>query len=201
MSKVLILFAHPRFEKSRNHRALLAGIERVEGVTINDLYEQYPDFNVDADREKSLLTEHDVLVWHFPFYMYGAPALLKQWMDVALEYGWARGSGGDALAGKIAFVAVTLGGARDSYAPGRQHQYALCEFLLPFAQTAALCGMIYLPPFAVHGTHRLTDRQLAEHVSSYHRLLRRMTAGGLPLESILQYDYLNDWLLSEEERS
>jgi len=201
MNKVLILFAHPRFEKSRNNRALLAGVEKLEGVTINDLYEQYPDFHVDVDREKSLLTEHDVLVWHFPFYMYGAPALLKQWMDVVLEYGWARGSGGDALAGKIVFAAVTVGGARDSYASGRHHQHTLREFLLPFAQTAALCGMIHLPPFAVHGTYRLTDRQLDAHVSSYHRLLKRMTAGGLPFESIRSYDYLNDWLQNEEEHS
>ena len=53
MNKILILFAHPRFEKSKTNRALLKNIGRLEGVTLNDLYEQYPDFNIDVDREKN----------------------------------------------------------------------------------------------------------------------------------------------------
>jgi len=55
MNKILILFAHPRFEKSKTNCALLKKIGRLEGVTLNDLYEQYPDFNIDIDREKELL--------------------------------------------------------------------------------------------------------------------------------------------------
>ena len=200
MNKVLILFAHPRFEKSRYNRALLAGVDKIEGVTLNDLYEQYPDLHIDVDREKSLLTAHDTLIWHFPLYMYGAPALLKEWMDVVLEYGWAHGSKGGALAGKTALVALTAGGARDSYAPGQHNRFTLREFLVGFEQAAALCGMVYLPPFAVHGTHLLTRRQLDEHVLLYHQFLGRMAAGGLPAESVRPYDYLNDWLLSAEGR-
>ena len=55
MNKILILFAHLRFEKSKINRALLKNIGRLEAVTLNDLYEQYPDFNIDIDREKELL--------------------------------------------------------------------------------------------------------------------------------------------------
>ena len=91
MNRVLILFAHPRFEKSKYNRALLDGIERIEGVTVHDLYEDYPNFNISIEREKALLIAHDVLVWHFPFYMFSAPALMKQWMDTVLEHGWAHG--------------------------------------------------------------------------------------------------------------
>ena len=85
MNKVLIIFAHPRFEKSRANRALLAAVQKIEGVTCNDLYEEYPDFNIDIEREQALLIDHSVVVWHYPFYNYSAPALLKQWMDVVLE--------------------------------------------------------------------------------------------------------------------
>lgn len=198
MNKVLILFAHPRFEKSKYNRALLAGVDQIEGVTLNDLYEQYPDLHIDVDREKSLLTAHDALIWHFPLHLYGAPALLKEWMDVVLEYGWAHGRKDGALTGKTALVALTAGGARDSYARGQHNRFTLREFLVGFEQTAALCKMFYLPPFAVHGTHRLTDRQLDEQVRIYHQLLRRMVAEGLWAESVRQYDYLNDWLLSAE---
>ena len=105
MNRILILFAHPRFEKSRVNRALLKKVERLPGVTLTDLYEHYPDFNIDVDREKKSLVSHDIVVWHHPFYMYGAPALLKQWMDLVLEHGWAHGREGDFLKGKIIFGA------------------------------------------------------------------------------------------------
>ena len=59
MNRILILFAHPRFENSRNNRALLAGVEKIEGVTLHDLYEEYPDFNIDVDREKALLRSEE----------------------------------------------------------------------------------------------------------------------------------------------
>jgi glutathione-regulated potassium-efflux system ancillary protein KefG len=198
MNKVLILFAHPRFEKSKTNRALLAGVDKIEGVTLNDLYEQYPDFNIDVEREKNLLLAHEVIIWHHPLYMYSAPAVLKQWMDLVLEYGWAHGSEGNALKDKMVFNALTAGGARESYAINQHNRFTLREFLVPFEQTATLCKMIYLPPFAVHGTHLLSDQQLAEQARLYRNLLGRLVAGGLPLGSICMYDYLNDWLPAGE---
>jgi glutathione-regulated potassium-efflux system ancillary protein KefG len=194
MNKVLILFAHPRFEKSKTNRALLTGIGQINGVTLNDLYEQYPDFNIDVEREKELLLGHEVIIWHYPLYMYSAPAMLKQWMDLVLEYGWAHGSQGNALKDKMVFNVLTAGGARESYAASRHNRFTIREFLVPLEQTAALCKMIYLPPFAVHGTHMLTHQQLVEQVALYHDLLRRLTAGEFSVESIREYDYLNDWL-------
>lgn len=194
MNKVLILFAHPRFEKSKVNRALLAGVDRMDGVTVNDLYEQYPDFNIDVEREKELLLAHDVVIWHYPLYMYSAPALLKQWMDLVLEYGWAHGSAGNALKDKIVFNALTAGGARDSYASRQSNRFTLREFLVPFEQTAALCKMIYLPPYAVHGTHLLTDQQLADYASVYHQLLQFLVAGRFSTAAIREHEYLNDWM-------
>ncbi|PKN06071.1 MAG: NAD(P)H oxidoreductase [Deltaproteobacteria bacterium HGW-Deltaproteobacteria-7] len=196
MNKVLILFAHPRLEKSKTNQALLSGIAKIDGVTFNDLYEQYPDFNIDVDREKELLLANDVIIWHYPLYMYSAPAMLRQWTDLVLEYGWAHGGQGNALKDKIVFNVLTAGGARESYAAGQHNRFTIREFLVPFEQTAALCKMIYLPPFAVHGTHMLTRQQLAEQVALYHELLRRLISGEFSIESIRGYDYLNDWLLT-----
>jgi glutathione-regulated potassium-efflux system ancillary protein KefG len=196
MNKVLILFAHPRFEKSKTNQALLSGIDQIDGVTLDDLYEQYPDFNIKVEREKELLLAHDVIIWHYPLYMYSAPAMLKQWMDLVPEYGWAHGSGANALKDKIVFNVLTAGGARESYATGQHNQFTIREFLVPFEQTAALCKMIYLPPFVVHGTHMLTHQQLAKQVALYHELLRRLASGEISIEAIRKYDYLNDWLLT-----
>ena len=198
MNNVLILFAHPRFEKSKTNRALLQGIDHIEGVTLDDLYEQYPDFNIDVDREKELLLRHEVVIWHYPLYMYSAPAMLKQWMDLVLEYGWAHGSQGNTLKDKIVFNALTAGGARESYAINQHNHFTLREFLVPFEQTAALCKMIYLPPFAVHGTHLLSHQQLAAHAALYHQLIGRMVTGEFSIEPLRRYEYLNDWILADK---
>jgi glutathione-regulated potassium-efflux system ancillary protein KefG len=194
VNNILILFAHPRFEKSRVNRALLKNIEQVHGVTLHDLYEEYPDFNIDVEQEKKRLTAHQIIIWHHPFYMYGAPALLKQWMDLVLEYGWAHGRGGDALKDKIIFNALTSGGTREVYAAKGYNRFTIREFLAPFDQTATLCKMIYLQPFVVQGTHLLTEAQLSLHAALYRTLLDRLTRGDFSLESIRRFPFLNDWL-------
>jgi glutathione-regulated potassium-efflux system ancillary protein KefG len=198
MNQILILFAHPRFEKSRTNRALLAGIEKLPGVTLNDLYEQYPDFNVDIARERELLLAHQVIVWHHPFYMYSAPALLKQWIDLVLEHGWAHGRGGDFLSDKIIFNTLTAGGTREVYAARGFNRFTIRQLLAPFEQTANLCKMKYLPPFAIHGTHLLTRGDLAHYAQLYRALLMRLGAGEISLSSIQRFSYLNDWFLSEQ---
>lgn len=197
MNKILILFAHPRFEQSKTNRALLKKIGERQGVTLNDLYEQYPDFNVDVEREKELLAAHEIIIWHHPFYMYSAPALLKQWIDLVLEYGWAHGKDGNYLKDKIVFNAITTGGTREVYARESFNRFTIREFLVPFEQTANLCKMIYLPPFAVQGTHLLTAEELNHHVELYSALIDRMVAGDFDIKALKKVEYVNDWLLSE----
>lgn len=70
MPRILILFAHPRLEKSRINRALIAGLPKHPDITFRDLYELYPDFHVDIPREQRLLADHDIIVLHHPFYWY-----------------------------------------------------------------------------------------------------------------------------------
>ncbi|HDQ03128.1 MAG TPA: NAD(P)H oxidoreductase [Deltaproteobacteria bacterium] len=197
MNKILILFAHPRFEKSKTNRALLKNIGQVAGVTLRDLYEEYPDFNIDIEREKELLLAHEIIIWHHPLYMYSAPALLKQWMDMVLEHGWAHGSRGNKLKDKIIFNAVTIGGTKEAYAANGHNKFTIREFLIPFEQTANLCKMIYLPPFAVHGTHLLTEKNLNEYARLYQALLEKLAQGNFDIRITRKYSYLNDWLAKE----
>jgi glutathione-regulated potassium-efflux system ancillary protein KefG len=194
MRKVLIIFAHPRLENSRINRRLLEAIPRLDNITFHDLYESYPDFNIDVEREKALLLEHDVIVWHHPFYWYSSPPLLKQWIDMVLEYGWAYGRNGDKLQGKIIFNAITAGGNTDAYCPEGYNCYTIADFLRPFQQTARLCLMEYLPPFAVLGTHRLTGDKIGHAAEEYGRLLSQLGNGGFDLERAKSVDFLNEIL-------
>ncbi|MFN4080593.1 MAG: NAD(P)H-dependent oxidoreductase [Saprospiraceae bacterium] len=175
MKKVLILFAHPRFENSRIHRSLLWHIRELPCVTLHDLYEEYPHFNIDVAREKEILQAHDIIVWQHPIYWYNCPALLKQWIDLSLEYGWAYGPGGDALSGKWIFNVVSSGGLRQAYSEEGRHGHTLREFLLPFEQTAKLCKMRYLPPFAAQGAHQIDHESLQTLGQTYAQLIRFLT--------------------------
>ena len=60
--KVLILFAHPAFQKSRSNRFMVKDLDKIEGVTFHDLYESYPDYNIDIEYEKKLCENHDVII-------------------------------------------------------------------------------------------------------------------------------------------
>jgi glutathione-regulated potassium-efflux system ancillary protein KefG len=194
MNTVLILFAHPRFEKSRANRALLSALNHENYITVHDLYERYPDFNIDTATERNLLLSHNIVVWHYPFYMFSAPPMIKQWIDLVLEHGWAHGEGGCNMANKIVFNTLTTGGTRNAYGRSGHNRYSLREFLLPFEQTAHLCNMTYLPPFAVQGTYRLTDFQLEEAALLYKQLLQRLAHQPFNIEEIRKHDLLNDWI-------
>ena len=195
-NRILILFAHPRYEKSLNNRVLVSHIPKIPDITFHDLYELYPDFNIDIEMEKKLLLEHDVIVWMHPFYWYSAPALLKQWIDVVLEFGWAYGPGGTKLQGKMAFNVITTGGQRAVYSHDGYNRYTIKEFMTPFDQTAALCKMSYLPPFALHGTHRVTKEEALKTASQFGELLENIVTGRFSIDEIKKFDYLNDWIES-----
>jgi glutathione-regulated potassium-efflux system ancillary protein KefG len=171
MARILVLFAHPALEKSRVNRRLAERALSVQGVTFHDLYEAYPDFDVDVKREQALLLAHDTIVLQHPFYWYGAPALVKQWEDLVLEHGWAYGTGGTALRGKRLVSAITAGGGEAAYTAAGHNRFTIRQLLAPTEQTARLCGMDYPPPFVVHATHRLEAQGIERAADEYGRFL------------------------------
>lgn len=171
MRKILILFAHPKEQKSKINKYLINAVEDMENVTVNRLYEQYPDFFIDIKREQELILEHDIIIWHHPFYWYSAPAIIKEWMDLVLEHGFAYGSEGNDLQGKYIMNSITTGGRESSYEEGGLNRFPINQFLLPFNQAAHLCKMKYLPPFVVHGVHLLQDHDVKSYQLQYQRVI------------------------------
>ena len=177
MSRVLLLFAHPDLEKSRANRKLVERARGVSGVTFHDLYEAYPDFDVDVKREQALLLAHDTVVLQHPFYWYQAPALVKQWEDLVLEHGWAYGTGGTALRGKRLVSAITTGGGEAAYRAEGHNRFTVRQLLAPIEQTARLCGMEFLEPFVVYGTHALGAAEIEAAAAAYAARLAELRAG------------------------
>ena len=183
MKRILILFAHPALEKSRINRRLATAVESLAGVTFHDLYEAYPDFDVDVRGEQELLIEHDLVVLQHPLFWYSLPPLLKQWIDLVLEHGWAYGSEGKALVGKHVLSAISTGGREEADQEGGHSRFTMRQFLAPVQQTFALCGMRYLSPFCIHGAHGMTIEEIARHADDYRRIVEpgedRATPGTL----------------------
>lgn len=192
MSRILLLFAHPALEKSRINARLIREIHTLDGITFHDLYEAYPDFYIDVKREQASLTAHDVIVLHHPMYWYSAPALVKQWEDLVLEHGWAYGSEGTALQGKKFLQILSTGGTPATYQQTGMHGHTIREFLLPFEQTARLCGMVYLPPYLVQGSHRLSDVEIERSAGEYRALLEQLRDDAPDLKSLLRFNLLNE---------
>lgn len=195
MARVLVLFAHPAFEKSRINRRLLEAVRDLEGVTIHDLYETYPDFQIDVAAEQRRLVAHDVIVLHHPFYWYSAPAIVKEYLDLVLEHGFAYGSRGRALEGKVLVNATTTGGPEAAYQVGGRNRFTMRQLLAPFDQTAVLCHMAYLAPFVVYGTHTLdADAGCWPAQRQYRLLLTHLRDGTLDLARAAAAERVNDVL-------
>lgn len=175
-NRVLILFAHPALHRSRMNLAMMEVMRDLVGVTFHDLYEVYPDLHIDVDSEQELLLSHDIIVWQHPFYWYSAPALMKEWMDVVLEYGFAYGDEGRALHGKKVMSALTTGGPAEAYQTGGYNRFTMRELLAPIEQTANLCGMEYLEPFILHGVNLLTPAQVEAAAASYRERIQQLVA-------------------------
>jgi len=193
--RVLILFAHPALQKSRVNRRLIAAVQNLENVTINDLYEEYPDFSIDVRREQALLESHDIIIFQHPFYWYSCPALLKEWQDLVLEYGFAYGAQGTKLNGKWVLTAITTGGSISAYRRDGYNYYTLRELLAPFEQTVRLCGMIYLPPFIISGTLAFkSPDEISGSASLYRRAVESLRDGRFDATEFEQVSHLNEIL-------
>src|SRR5688500_16704379 len=125
--KILVIFAHPRFESSVVQRKLLDRVGDIDAVTIHDLYGAYPDFHIDAEFEKARLLQNDIVVLQHPFYWYSVPAIIKEWLDLVLEFNWAYGPEGTALHGKFLMSVVSTGGDRHAYGPSGRNRFPVDE--------------------------------------------------------------------------
>jgi glutathione-regulated potassium-efflux system ancillary protein KefG len=155
---------------------LINAISKNDDITINDLYERYPDFNIDIAYEQELLLAHDVIVWQHPIYWFSCPPLMKQWLDLVLSFGWAYGKVNKALKGKFVFSAISTGGSANSYTTDGRNGHVITDYLLPFSQTAKFCDITYLPPFVIHGTHLLSNLEISKIALDYKNLLEKIMA-------------------------
>jgi len=181
-AEILVIVAHPELEQSRANRRLLQSARALQGrsprgrLAVRDLYALYPDYLIDIAVEQAALKAAKLVVWQQPIRWYSMPPLLKLWLDDVLTFGWAYGPDGDALRGKDLWLVASTGGPEDSYRPDSYNRYFFDAFLPPYEQTAALCGMRFLPPLVLHGAHKASEAELAAHAETYAQRLANYPA-------------------------
>ncbi|RZP59468.1 flavodoxin family protein [Vibrio vulnificus] len=188
-NKVLVIYAHPSQHRSEVNTPLFAAAQAVDGVTCVDLYAEYPQFDINIDKEQARLLEHDVIVFQFPLYWYSTPALLKEWQDLVLEYGFAYGTDGTALQDKLMLCVVSAGGKEEAYKAEGYNHFTIRQLLAPIEQMAALTSMHYLPPFAIFGARTaLEENRIDQHVERYVTLLQALVEDRVNIHAA---NYLN----------
>ena len=191
-NKIVILVFHPVLHKSRVNSVLLNAVEELGEVSFRYMYDLYPDYQIDIKEEQEVLLQHDIIIWQHPLYWYSAPSLLKEWIDLVLEHGFAYGKAGRALEGKTVMSAISSGGRRDIYGSDEGVKFSIRDFLAPFEQTVRLCRMRYLPPFVTHGTHLLKMDQIEKAAEDYKRIITGLVEGTFPEEELMKKEYIND---------
>jgi NAD(P)H dehydrogenase (quinone) len=162
----------------------------------------------DVEQEQAKLLEADAVIFQFPLWWFGFPAILKGWVDRVFAYGLAYGYKGagnrhrygeGAFAGKRALLSVTTGGPAADYSergingPIEQILFPITHGMLFFA------GMEVLPTFTVYGTGKISESDVASaKLALEQRLARLFLDAPIPYRRQNDGDYPDGHELSTE---
>lgn len=157
--KTLVVVAHPDIESSVINKAWLTELRKYpELYTVHELYNAYPDWKINVEKEQQLIEAHEKIVLQFPVYWFSSPPLLKKWLDDVLTYGWAYGSGsGYKMKDRKVALAVTAGIREQDYSTSGRYKYALDDVLRPFEITINYVSAKYSAYYAFYGTESASD--------------------------------------------
>lgn len=135
----------------------------------------------DIAAEQQKLLRADAVLFTFPLWWFGMPAIMKGWVDRVFAYGFAYGVGahggerwGDrygegALSARRAMLVTTIGGREPHYSE-RGVNGRLDDVLWPIQHGMLFYpGMSVLPPFVVYQSEKLTEAEWPRVADGYSR--------------------------------
>lgn len=167
--KTLIILAHPDINHSKVNKSWKEELEKYPNdIIIHELYKDYPDWNIDIEKEQQLLEAYNHIILQFPLYWYSYPPLLKKWLDDVFTHGWAYGSKGTKLKDKKFGIALSIGDIKDNYLPTGSVSFTVDEVITPFKASVKHVGAIVLPYFAVFGaSFQASDEEINQSAKDY----------------------------------
>ena len=123
----------------------------------------------DIALEQQKVLASDAVIFQFPLWWYGMPAIMKGWLDRVWAFGLAYGYknagnayryGDGAFKGKRAVLSVAAGGPAVDYSP-RGINGPLDQLLVPITHGSLYFpGFDVLPTYAAYGTGRMSREEV-----------------------------------------
>lgn len=130
-------------------------------------------FAAEVEAELQKLAWCDVLIWQFPLWWFGVPAILKGWVDRVFAMGRAYGAGQfyeeGVFRGKRALLSLTTGSGSpaEAYQPGGL-QGDLLGILRPIHRgMLQFTGFTVLAPHVVYGPARQSAEQRTTELATW----------------------------------
>ena len=150
-------------------------------------------FAPDVATEQEKLLRADLLIFQFPLWWFGLPAILKGWVDrifaAGLTYGGGRLYSNGVFRGKRAMLSLTTGSPPSSYSP-RGLNGDIDAILFPIQHGILyFVGFDVLPPFVAYSVARSTREQREQYLRVYaDRLQTWSVTTPIPFPTMEQYD-------------
>lgn len=166
--KTLVILVHPDMENSKINKKWKEELEKhPDKITIHELYKEYPDWNINIEKEQELITKHDNIIFEFPLYWYSSPPILKKWLDDVLSFNWAYGNE-YRLKGKNIGFAVSVGGPEKEYSKTGSVRFSMDEILVPFEATVKYIKANLISHYILFdATESLNEKKLLESAEGY----------------------------------
>jgi len=149
-------------------------------------------FAADIKAEMEKLEWCDVLIFQFPLWWFGLPAILKGWVDRVFAmgkiYGWGKWFDRGVFVGKRAMLSVTIGGSEAMYSETgfngdiNKILYPIHHGILRFV------GFDVVPPFLVWSPARIERESRKKYLQEYKQRLLE-----LPNITPIDYPHLDDF--------
>lgn len=136
----------------------------------NDFFEA----TIRAEMEK--LEWCDVLIFNFPLWWFGLPAILKGWVDRVFAMGFVYGAGkgvyeNGSMSNKTAFITMTTGGPEQAYGDtGKNGDLETILFPIQHGMFY-FAGMTVLPPFVSFSPARAEEKVRTKELERYSAFL------------------------------
>lgn len=148
-------------------------LEEVHATEVNGFVPE-----IDAEQQK--VEWCDLMIWQFPMWWFGVPAILKGWVDRVFAMGRTYGNGRfyeqGVFRGKKALLSLTTGGVEEAYLPDGFNGDA-AGILRPLQRgMLGFTGFSVLRPEIIYGPARMDAAQRAESLQRWNDRLLHIAA-------------------------
>ncbi len=154
------------FNQTTDSKHYKYAIEQLNAVKSNGFTNSVKD-------EMNALEHADVLIFNFPLWWFGMPAILKGWVDRILAYGFAYGDthgfyANGRFKGKKAFLCVTTGSPETFYTKEGAHGRSLENILQNINEgILELVGFDVLQPFIAYAVSHISEEDRIDILKKY----------------------------------